>query len=159
MYTRLRRARRGDDDGFSMVELFVITAIIGVLALIAIATYLTQRDKAQRSSAIASLRNTETLVESIREDTDELATTAAEYAAESSAFSFVDAPDRSDDQRLISVWGDDTVPVVAFAVQGGNYCYYMRVDDTIRTFHHRQPIGDVDCEGSEFQAGPGDGWG
>lgn len=142
-----------------MVELFVIVAIIGVLALIAIATYLNQRDKAQASSAIATLRNTETLVESIREDTGDLATTAPEYGASSSAFSFVVAPDPSDDQRVVSVWGDDSVPVVAFAVRGGDYCYFMRVDDLAGTFRHREPLDGVDCDGTEFQAGSGAGWG
>lgn len=143
-----------------MVELFVVIVILGVLAAIAIATFLMQRDRAARSSAISALRNTETVVESIRSDSGALGTTAAEYNADQPAFTYVDAPAASAEANEISVDGDDTVPYVTFAALGGDFCFYLRVDDAVGSFRHREPAQGVDCTGSEFPPGiPGAGWG
>ncbi|MBW3662856.1 MAG: prepilin-type N-terminal cleavage/methylation domain-containing protein [Actinobacteria bacterium] len=152
--------RRLRQDGFTLVELLVVVVILGVLAGIAIATFLMQRDRAVRSAAISSLRNTETVVESIRSETGVLATTAAEYTADQPAFTYVDDPAASDDPNEISVDGDDAVPYVSFAALGGDFCFYLRVDDTVGSFRHREPAEGVDCTGSEFPPGvPGAGWG
>ena len=142
-----------------MVELFVVIVILGVLAAIAIATYLMQRDRAARSSAISSLRNTETVVESIRGDTGVLGTTAAEYNADQPAFNYVDDPEPSDQANEISVWNHPTDPIVVFAAYGGDFCFFLRVDDTVGTFRHREPVEGVPCLGSDFAVGDGAGWG
>jgi type IV pilus assembly protein PilA len=46
-----KRLRAADDSGFTLVELLVVTLIIGILAAIAIASFLNQRSKAQDSQA------------------------------------------------------------------------------------------------------------
>ena len=58
----MRSARR--DDGFSLVELLTVIVILGVLAAIAVPTYLGQRQKAFRSAMVSDLRTLVTAQES-----------------------------------------------------------------------------------------------
>ena len=78
MLARLRKAQEENEGGFTLIELLVVVIIIGILAAIAIPTFLNQRKGAWEKAAQSDLRNAAIVME-------EAASASGTYASATAA--------------------------------------------------------------------------
>jgi type IV pilus assembly protein PilA len=68
MLRKLRERIYSEEKGFTLIELLVVILIIGILAAIALPSFLSQRGKAQDSEAKSASRDAQTAIETFFTD-------------------------------------------------------------------------------------------
>jgi type IV pilus assembly protein PilA len=80
MLARIQKSMKENDEGFTLIELLVVIIIIGILAAIAVPTFLNQRKKGWDAQAKADLKNMATAQETWLTDKGTYATAATGLA-------------------------------------------------------------------------------
>jgi type IV pilus assembly protein PilA len=115
MFNRLK-----DERGFTLIELLVVVLIIGILAAVALPTFLGQRDKGFNADAKSNARNVQTLVESCGVDSGgdfAVCDTQAELGSDAKAYTFGTA------KGNIQITGaaQDAYVITAYSKSGKNF--------------------------------------
>jgi type IV pilus assembly protein PilA len=117
--------RRGTDErGFTLVELLVVVLIIGLLAAIAISSFLSQRSKAQDAEAKQVIRTASHAVQVFHMDHDTFNVTVAELVQIE--------PSLGSARNLVVNGTVNTYDIAADSASGANtYTLARRADGTV----------------------------
>ena len=146
------RARRDQEEGFTLIELMVVVLIIAILIAIAIPTFLGARERAQDRASQSSLRNALTAAKTAYTDNSDYSlSTDADLPAIEPSLTYAAAGVASTGPKNVSIAvsnaaaGDQQVWAAAVSSKSGK-CFWIRDQAT-------KPAGVATPAGTFFGSG------
>ena len=112
------RRRAAEEKGFTLIELLVVILIIGILAAIALPSFINQRTKGQDAEAKSAVRTAQTAMETYYTDNQTYNTNWAGLQTIESALS--NAPQGSGGSTAPTASGTATTYTITVAAKSGN---------------------------------------
>ena len=123
----MQRRHKGNEEGFTLIELMVVVLIIAILIAIAIPTFLGARQRANNRAAQSSLRNALTAAKTLFTDNNDYnAAGNTALAGVEPSLTFVDNATPSDGPKKISVKPVSATQWDAAVWSTSGNCYYIQ---------------------------------